>query len=103
MRTLYTQAVHGPAEADALLSKLRMDRDYLNDETHLVPNEVWHAALVAVVSRWGRGALEEVVPWVVAPENLGVWTHVLRGATSPRRRLPASIVSVESCASGSAG
>ncbi len=81
---LYTQAVHGPAEADALLSKLRMDRDYLNDETHLVPNEVWHAALVAVVSRWGRGALEEVVPWVVAPENLGVWTHVLRGATSPR-------------------
>jgi hypothetical protein len=81
---LYTQAVHGPAEADALLSKLRMDRDYLNDETHLVPNEVWHAALVAVVSRWGRGALDEVVPWVVAPETLGVWTHVLRGATSPR-------------------
>ncbi len=81
---LYTQAVHGPAEADALLSKLRMDRDYLKDETHLVPNEVWHSALVAVVSRFGRGALDDVVPWVVAPENLGVWTHVLRGATSPR-------------------
>jgi hypothetical protein len=81
---LYTQAVHGPAEADALLSKLRLDRDYLDDETHLVPNELWHAALVAVVSRWGRGALEQAVPWVVAPENLGVWTHVLRGATSPR-------------------
>lgn len=81
---LYTQAVHGPAEADALLGKLRLDRDYLDDETHLVPNELWHAALVAVVSRWGRSAIDQVVPWVVAPENLGVWTHVLRGATSPR-------------------
>lgn len=77
---LYIQETHGPAAADAFLLSTRLDRDYLQDETRLVPVDLWHSALVAFASRWGRGALDDIVRAVVHPENLGVWTHVLRGA-----------------------
>jgi len=78
---LYIQGAHGPAAADAFLLSTRLDRDYLQDETRLVPVELWHSALVAFASRWGRDTLRQVHRAVVHPENLGVWTHVLRGAS----------------------
>lgn len=77
---LYVQATHGPAAADAFMLSTRLDREYLQDETRLVPVELWHSALVAFASRWGGDALKHTIRAVVHPENLGVWTHVLRGA-----------------------
>jgi len=79
----YVQSEHGPAEADAFLARTKLDRDYLSDETRLVPIELWHSALVSFASRWGRDAIAKTAPHVVGPENLGVWTHVLRGADGP--------------------
>jgi serine/threonine-protein kinase len=79
----YVQSQHGPAEADAFLARTKLDRDYLSDETRLVPIELWHSALVSFASRWGRDAIAKTAPHVVGPENLGVWTHVLRGADGP--------------------
>jgi serine/threonine-protein kinase len=79
----YVQTEHGPAEADAFLLRTKLDRDYLSDETRLMPVELWHAALVAFASRWGREAILKTVPHIVEADNLGVWTHVLRGAEGP--------------------
>ena len=79
----YVQSEHGPAEADAFLLRTKLDRDYLSDETRLVPIELWHNALIAFASRWGRDAIASTAPHVVGAENLGVWTHVLRGADGP--------------------
>jgi len=76
----YVQSEHGPAEADAFLARTKLDREYLSDETRLVPIELWHTALVSFAARWGRDAIAKTAPHVVGPENLGVWTHVLRGA-----------------------
>ena len=79
----YVQSEHGPAEADAFLARTKLDREYLNDETRLVPIELWHNALVSFASRWGRETIAKTAPHVVGLENLGVWTHVLRGADGP--------------------
>jgi hypothetical protein len=84
LKTLYlfVQATHGPAAADAFLVSTRLDRDFLSDETRLVPIELWHTALVAFASRWGRESIARTLRTAVHPDNLGVWTHVLRGADS---------------------
>ncbi len=81
---LHAQAHHGRAEADAFLLKLRLDREYLDDETRLIPSELWHRALVAFTSRFGREEILAIMPAIIHPENLGVWTKVLRGADSPQ-------------------
>ena len=47
---LFVEAVHGRAEGDAFLLTTKLDRDYLEDETRLVPVELWHSALVAFAS-----------------------------------------------------
>jgi Protein kinase domain len=80
---LFVQEHHGRAEVDAFLAEAKLDRDYLDDETRPLAVERWHAALVAFASRFGRDAIRETVPAVVHPENLGVWTRVLRGAACP--------------------
>ena len=85
IKSLYAYVLreHGPAEADAFLLRTKLDRDYLSDETRLIPVELWHVALVAFASRWGRDAIAKTAPHVVGADNLGVWTHVLRGADGP--------------------
>ena len=78
---LHLYAEQGAAAADAFLLSTRLDREFLSDETRLVPIELWHSALAAFASRWGRESLPSMARAAVHPENLGVWTHVLRGAT----------------------
>nr|PZN22038.1 MAG: hypothetical protein DIU78_16385 [Pseudomonadota bacterium] len=78
---LHLQATEGSEVADAFLLGLRLDREFLADETRLVPFALWHAALVRFAARCGRDAIPNTVRAVVHPENLGVWTPVLRGAT----------------------
>jgi eukaryotic-like serine/threonine-protein kinase len=79
----YVQAKHGRAQADAFLLSTKLDRDYLQDETRLVPVELWHSALVAFASRYGRDAVLETASHMVGSENLGAWAHVLRGTSEP--------------------
>jgi eukaryotic-like serine/threonine-protein kinase len=79
----YVQAKHGRAQADAFLASTKLDRDYLGDETRLVPVELWHSALVAFASRFGRDAVLDTAPHIVGSENLGAWAHVLRGTADP--------------------
>jgi serine/threonine-protein kinase len=79
----YVQAEHGRAEADAFLLSTKLDRDYLDDETRLVPVELWHSALVAFASRFGREAVLQTAPHIVGAESLGAWAHVLRGTADP--------------------
>lgn len=78
---LFVQERHGRAEADAFLLGTKLDRDFLDDETRALSLELWHAALVAFTSRFGRTAILDTAPLVVHPENLGVWTRVMRGAS----------------------
>ncbi|HYP89975.1 MAG TPA: hypothetical protein VEQ59_17520, partial [Polyangiaceae bacterium] len=79
----YVQAEHGRAQADAFLLSTKLDRDYLEDETRLVPVELWHSALVAFASRYGREAILQTTPHIVGAESLGAWAHVLRGTADP--------------------
>ncbi|HEY6079158.1 MAG TPA: serine/threonine-protein kinase [Polyangiaceae bacterium] len=79
----YVQAEHGRAQADAFLLSTKLDRDFLEDETRLVPVELWHSALVAFASRYGRDAVLRTSPHIVGAENLGAWAHVLRGTEEP--------------------
>lgn len=79
----YVQTEHGRAQADAFLASTKLDRDYLEDETRLVPVELWHSALVAFASRYGRDAVLETAPHIVGSDNLGAWAHVLRGTADP--------------------
>jgi hypothetical protein len=79
----FVQATHGRAQADAFLLSTKLDRDYLEDETRLVPIELWHSALVAFASRFGREAILQTAPHIVGAENLGAWAHVLRGTADP--------------------
>ncbi len=79
----YVQAEHGRAQSDAFLLSTKLDRDFLEDETRLVPVELWHSALVAFASRFGREAVLRTTPHIVGAENLGAWAHVLRGTADP--------------------
>jgi gas vesicle protein len=79
----YVLREHGQAEADAFLLRTKLDRDYLSDETRLMPIELWHGALVAFAERWGRESIPKTAMDIVDADNLGVWTHVLRGANGP--------------------
>ena len=79
----FVQAEHGRAQADAFLLSTKLDRDYLEDETRLVPVELWHSALVAFASRYGRETVLQTAPHIVGSDNLGAWAHVLRGTADP--------------------
>ena len=48
-----------------------------------MPVELWHSALVAFASRYGRETVLRTAPHIVGAENLGVWAHVLRGTADP--------------------
>lgn len=76
------EAKKGHAAAEAWLAELRLGRGDLEDETRLLPLAALRSALDAF-ERGGFGALEEVGPHFVAPENLGVWARVLRGTREP--------------------
>jgi serine/threonine-protein kinase len=65
------------------LREIRVDPDYLGDETRPVPVATWHKALVAFAARFGRDMIRETWMGVVDTENLGVWTRVLRGTMDP--------------------
>jgi hypothetical protein len=80
---LHVQETRGRASADAFVIETKLGREFLEDETRPLPLELWHGALVAFASRWGREEVAKTASAVVHPENLGVWARVLRGASDP--------------------
>jgi len=80
---LHIEHRFGRAQGDAFLLSLKLDREYLKDETRPLSVHVWHHALQQFASRWGRAEISKVVPSLVHQENLGAWARLLRGAENP--------------------
>jgi eukaryotic-like serine/threonine-protein kinase len=80
---LHIEQRYGRAQGDAFLLSMKLDREYLNDETRALSVQVWHLALQKFASRWGRSEISRIVPALVHPENLGAWARLLRGADNP--------------------
>jgi serine/threonine-protein kinase len=76
-----------PEEVDAWLEKTRMERHDFEDESRTVPIARLHFALRAFVDIAGQGAVDECAVHLLAPDNLGNWTRMLRGSTSPLEAL----------------
>lgn len=72
----------GAAVADAWLTKIRLARADVEDETRRLPLVALHAALKAFLVAVPDG-LDEVGPHLTGRENLGVWARVLRGTRAP--------------------
>jgi len=81
---LYLDARGGGA-ADEWLRLCRLRRDDLADETRTVPVVTLRSALDAFVKVASRDEIERTWPHLLAPENLGAWARVLRGASSPQQ------------------
>ncbi|HEX9298412.1 MAG TPA: serine/threonine-protein kinase [Polyangiaceae bacterium] len=84
---LWLRKTRDRATADALVREIRIDAEYLEDETRPIPVATWHKALVAFAARFGRETIRDTWISVIDPENLGVWTRVLRGTVDPEGAL----------------
>src|SRR5690349_13460266 len=84
---LWISRVKDRAAAMALVREVGIDAEYLQDETRPIPVATWHKALGSFVERFGRDALRDTWMGVIDPENLGVWTRVLRGTHGPEGAL----------------
>ena len=56
------------------MREIRIDSEYLEDETRPLPVARWHKALVAFAAKFGQASVRETWTGVLDPENLGVWT-----------------------------
>jgi len=84
---LWIRKARDKAAADAFMREIRIDSEYLDDETRPLPVARWHKALVAFAAKFGQGAIRETWSGIVDPENLGVWTRALRGTVDPEGAL----------------
>jgi serine/threonine-protein kinase len=84
---LWIRRARDRAAADAFMREIRIDSEYLEDETRPLPVARWHKALVAFAAKFGQAAIRETWTGIVDPENLGVWTRVLRGTVDPEGAL----------------
>lgn len=79
---LCLEAEKDAAAVGGWLDTLRLGRSDLEDETRLLPLSALHAA-VAAFDAVLPNAMDRLAPYLIAPENLGVWARVLRGTRSP--------------------
>jgi hypothetical protein len=84
---LWIRRARDRTAADAFMREIRIDSEYLEDETRPLPVARWHKALVAFAAKFGQAAIRETWTGIVDPENLGVWTRVLRGTVDPEGAL----------------
>jgi hypothetical protein len=80
---LHVERWRGRVDADALISEVKLSRADLEDETRPIGIAIWHRAVEFFAERYGRDALLDTWAGVVADDNLGVWTRVLRGTNEP--------------------
>jgi serine/threonine-protein kinase len=78
----------GAAAAESWLGGLGMQESDLLDETRAVSLEAAHAALAAFAKETSRDAIPGVWKRLVAPDCLGLWVRVLRGAAAPEQAFP---------------
>ncbi|HEY8073462.1 MAG TPA: serine/threonine-protein kinase, partial [Labilithrix sp.] len=81
---LCLEAKKGEKAVDAWLAVSRLARADVEDETRLFPL----GALRTAIEEFEKalpGGLDEVAPWLVAQDNLGVWARILRGARAPEQ------------------
>jgi tRNA A-37 threonylcarbamoyl transferase component Bud32 len=78
-------ASKGRAAAEAWLGGVGMQVSDLEDETRAVSLEAAHAALAAFVKVESREAIPGVSKQLLAPDCLGGWVRVLRGASAPEQ------------------
>jgi serine/threonine-protein kinase len=84
---LWITRVKDRATAMAFVREVGIDAEYLQDETRPLPVATWHKALTLFAERYGRDAIRDTWTGVIDPENLGVWTRVLRGTHGPEGAL----------------
>jgi serine/threonine-protein kinase len=72
----------GQAAAQEFIARAGMNPELVDDESRVVPFELWCRALDEFERLCGPDALENTAPHFVHRENLGVWMRVLRGAAS---------------------
>ncbi len=69
--------------AEAWLAVARIRVEEIEDETRLFPLVALSRALDTFVAQLSVEAIDEAGPGLVAKDNLGLWSKLLRGATSP--------------------
>ncbi len=79
----YLEATKGRSVVDGWLAATRTERRDLTDESRVVSLTRLHGALKAFVEQAGRGSIDEAALYLLAPDNLGAWSRLLRGSTSP--------------------
>ncbi|MFO0661676.1 MAG: serine/threonine-protein kinase [Polyangiaceae bacterium] len=80
---LSLELAKGGDASSALLQKLKLSRDDLDNETRPIAIALWHNAVREFVEVMGRDGLDEIWRGVVHPSNLAVWARVLRATASP--------------------
>lgn len=73
----------GAAAAREFLDRADIQEDLLHDETRPIPTELWHRALAEFERTPAGPPTEETAAFFVHPDNLAVWTAVLRSAEEP--------------------
>ncbi len=76
------EAEKGKSVADAWLTKLRLARSDLEDETRQLPIVALHNAIKAFLEIL-PDSLDKTAAYFASRDNLGVWARVLRGTRSP--------------------
>jgi hypothetical protein len=79
----HLEVTRGRASVDAWLAATRAERRDLEDESRAVPLPRLLGALRAFVEIAGPGSIDRAAVHLLAPDNLGAWTRILRGSTEP--------------------
>lgn len=79
----HLEATKGRPAVDGWLAATRTERRDLVDESRPMSIPRLHAALKAFVDLAGAGAIDAAALHLLAPDNLGIWTRLLRGSTTP--------------------
>src|SRR3954469_1190472 len=85
--TLWLETHRDRATAEAFVREIKIDPEYLADETRPLAIATWCLGLALFAERYGRETVRETWSGVIHTENLGVWTRVLRGAGGPEGAL----------------
>jgi len=79
----HLEVTKGRVAVDAWLATTRSERRDFEDESRSIPLTRLLGALRAFVDVAGPGSIDAAATHLLAPDNLGAWTRVLRGSTEP--------------------
>ena len=79
----HLEVTKGRVAVDAWLATTRSERRDFEDESRSIPLTRLLGALRAFVELAGPGSIDAAATYLLAPDNLGAWTRILRGSTEP--------------------